>query len=100
MARARIRWQLTEYEMENTDDYIDCSIFIFPEHQRKGYATKCISELIATYHNIQFTVSMYNKNSIRFFESLSCLNKTELKLQNRTFIFREFKKTTAKEIYL
>jgi hypothetical protein len=73
---------------------------IFPEHQRKGYATKCIAELIATYYNIQFTVSMYNKNSIRFFESLNCLNKTEFRLQNRTFIFREFKKPTAKEIYL
>jgi RimJ/RimL family protein N-acetyltransferase len=81
------------------DNNIDCSIFIFPEHQRKGYATKCIAELIATYDNIQFTISMYNKNSIRFFESLNCLNKTEFRLQNRTFIFREFKKPTAKEIY-
>ncbi len=82
------------------DNNIDCSIFILPEHQRKGYATKCIAELIATYYNIQFTVSMYNKNSIRFFESLNCLNKTEFRLQNRTFIFMEFKKPTAQEIYL
>lgn len=82
------------------DEKIDCSIFIFPEHQRKGYGTTCISELISTYDNIQFTVSMYNENSLRFFESLDCLNKTELKEQNRTFIFRKLKKTTAKEISL
>ena len=32
--------------------------------------------------------------------ALDWLNKTELKLQNRTFIFRKFKKPTAKEISL
>lgn len=79
------------------DEKTDCSIFIFPEHQRKGYGTTCISELISTYDNIQFTVSMYNENSLRFFESLDCLNKTELKEQNRTFIFRKVKKPELKK---
>ena len=92
--------QIGSIALNSLEDIIDCSIFIFPEHQRQGYATLCISELISTYDNIQFTVSMYNENSLRFFESLDCLNKTELKEQNRTFVFRKFKKPTAKEISL
>ena len=89
--------QIGSIALNSLEDIMDCSIFIFPEHQRQGYATTCISELISTYDNIQFTVSMYNENSLRFFESLDCLNKTELKEQNRTFIFRKVKKPQLKK---
>ncbi|MBM3453962.1 MAG: GNAT family N-acetyltransferase [Bacteroidetes bacterium] len=92
--------QIGSIALNSMEDIMDCSIFIFPEYQRQGYATKCISVLISTYDNIQFTVSMYNENSLRFFESIDCLNKTVLKEQNRTFIFRKFKNPTAKEISL
>ncbi|EAZ94371.1 hypothetical protein FBBAL38_00005, partial [Flavobacteria bacterium BAL38] len=44
------------------DDFIDCSIFIFPEYLRKGFAKKYVIQLISVFNNIQFTVSKYNIN--------------------------------------
>ena len=68
------------------DDVIDCSIFIFPEHRRNGYAKKCISDLVSTFVNIQFTVSKYNFNSLRLLESISELKKSEI--NNRIMTYR------------
>ena len=68
------------------DDMIDCSIFIFPEYRRKGYAKKFISELISAFVNIQFTVSKYNSNSLRLFETIENLKKSETALVKRIVI--------------
>jgi RimJ/RimL family protein N-acetyltransferase len=69
------------------DDVVDCSIFIFPEYRRKGYAKKCISELISSFVNIQFTVSKYNTKSLSLFESIANLKKSEINTRNMTYSF-------------
>lgn len=69
------------------DDIIDCSIFIFPEYLRKGYAKKYVIQLVSVFKNIQFTVSMYNINSMKLFESISELKKSELNMRTKTYRF-------------
>ncbi len=65
----------------------DCSIVIFPEHRRKGFATQLISELTARYENIQFTVSTYNTISLRLFDSIPLLKNSESNSKNKTCTF-------------
>jgi hypothetical protein len=69
------------------DDIIDCSIFIFPEYLRKGFAKKYVIQLISVFKNIQFTVSKYNINSMKLFESISELKKSELNMRTKTYRF-------------
>ena len=69
------------------DDVVDCSIFIFSEHRRNGYAKKWISELVSSFVNIQFTVSKYNTNSLSLFESIANLKKSEINTRNMTYSF-------------
>jgi hypothetical protein len=81
------RIQIGACSFTQFDDVIDCSIFIFPEYRRKGYAKKFISELISSFVNIQFTVSTYNSNSMRLFETIAILIKSEMNTKNKTYRF-------------
>ena len=69
------------------DVFIDCSIFIFPEYQRNGYAKQIISDLISTIINIQFTVSIYNSISLCFFNSIPILEVCQNNERNSTVKF-------------
>jgi hypothetical protein len=69
------------------DDVTDCSIFIFPQYRRKGYARIYIYELVSSIANIQFTVSKYNTNSLSLFETTENLKKSEINTRKMTYIF-------------
>jgi len=81
------RIQIGACSFTHFNDMIDCSIFIFPEYRRKGYAKKCISELVSSIANIQFAVSKFNTNSLCFFETIENLKKSEIQSRNMTYIF-------------
>jgi hypothetical protein len=65
----------------------DCSFFIFPEYRRQGFARKIISDLTLKNENIKFTVSNFNTISLKLFESIEILTKSETKTKNNTCIF-------------
>ncbi len=65
----------------------DCSLFIFPTFRRQGFASGIISILIAKFENVQFTVSNYNSNSLKLFESIQSLNISSINNRNNTIIF-------------
>ena len=65
----------------------DCSLFIFHTFRRQGFASKIISILIAKFENVQFTVSNYNSNSLKLFESMQSLNISSINKSNNTIIF-------------
>ena len=69
------------------DVFVDCSIFIFPEHQRNGNAKQIISDLTLTIFNIQFTVSTYNSTSLSLFNSIPILEVSQNNERNRTITF-------------
>lgn len=66
------------------DTITDCSIVIFPEHRRKGFATQLISDLTTRFEQIQFTVSTYNTISLRLFDSIALLKYSESNNKNKT----------------
>ena len=69
------------------DTATDCSIVIFPEHRRKGFATQLISDLTTRFEKIQFTVSTYNTISLRLFYSIPLLKHSESNSKNKTRTF-------------
>lgn len=69
------------------DTITDCSIVIFPEHRRKGFATQLISDLTIRFEQIQFTVSTYNTISLRLFYSIPLLKYSESNSKNKTRTF-------------
>ena len=71
------------------DVFVDCSIFIFPEHQRNGNAKQIISDLTLTIFNIQFTVSTYNSTSLSLFNSIPILEVSQNNEINRTITFKK-----------
>ena len=73
------------------DVFVDCSIFIFLEHQRNGFAKQIISDLTSTIINIQFTVSIYNSISLCFFNSIPILEVCQNNERNRTVKFMKNK---------
>jgi hypothetical protein len=81
------RMQIGACSFTQFNDIIDCSIFIFPEYRRKGYAKKYVTDLISNFVNIQFTVSKYNSNSLRLFETIAILKKSEINTRTRTYRF-------------
>lgn len=68
-------------------DITDCSLFISPTFRRQGFASKIISILIAKFENVQFTISNYNSNSLKLFESIQSLNISSINKSNNTIIF-------------
>ena len=68
-------------------DITDCSLFIFPTFRRQGFASEIISILIAKFEDVQFTVSNYNSNSLKLFESIQSLNISSINKRNNTIIF-------------
>jgi hypothetical protein len=67
----------------------ECSFFIFPEYRRKGFAKRFITDVLLKSNNFQFTVSFYNKDSLKLFESIYFLLNSKMNERNRTFIYNK-----------
>lgn len=87
LSRSEERIQIGAFAFSKINTETDCSIFIFPEHRRKGLATQLITELTARYENIQFTVSSYNTISLRLFNAIPLLKKSDSNRKNKTCTF-------------
>lgn len=87
LSRSEERIQIGACTFSKINTVTDCSIVIFSEHRRKGFATKLISELTERYENIQFTVSTYNTISLRLFDSIPVLRNSQSNSKNKTCTF-------------
>ena len=87
LSRSGERIQIGACTFSKINTETDCSIFIFPEHRRKGFATQLIVELTASYENIQFTVSTCNATSLRLFDAIPLLKNSESNRKNKTCTF-------------
>ena len=87
LSRSEERIQIGTCTFSKINTETDCSIFIFPEHRRKGFATQLILDLTARYENIQFTVSTYNTISLRLFDVIPLLKNSESNSKNKTCTF-------------
>lgn len=67
----------------------ECSFFIFPEYRRKGFAKRFITDVSLKSNNFQFTVSFYNKDSLKLFESIYFSLNSKMNERNRTFIYNK-----------
>ena len=71
-------------KLENS---IDWSFYILPNFQRKGIARNFVHHILNTTVNPQFTVSKYNKTSMRFFPSIEGLMEICFDSKSNTYIF-------------
>ena len=67
----------------------ECSFFIFPEYRRKGFAKRFITDVSLKSYNFQFTVSFYNKESLKLFESIPFLFNSKMNERHRTLIYNK-----------
>jgi RimJ/RimL family protein N-acetyltransferase len=65
----------------------ECSFFIFPEYRRRGFAKRFITDVSLKFNKFQFSVSCYNKTSLRLFESIPFLLNSKINDRNRTLIY-------------
>lgn len=71
------------------DEFVDCSIFIYSEFQKKGYGKEIVTQLTSLSPNIKFTVSIYNADSIKFFQSIPFLKRIDSNHVNKTISFKK-----------
>lgn len=65
----------------------DCSLLIYPEYRNHFFAKMFIEQMIKNDKNIQFTVSKYNIKSMKLFESISELIKSEMNIRTKSYRF-------------
>lgn len=83
----KVEVEIGQCVLKKIKSSIDCSFLIYPEFRNHSFGKMFLEEMIQNEKNIQFTVSKYNINSIKLFESISELKKSELNMRTKTYRF-------------
>lgn len=83
----KVKLEIGQCVLKKNKSSIDCSFLIYPEYRNNSFARMFLEQIVENEKNIQFTVSNYNINSMKLFESISELKKSEINIKTKTYRF-------------